>query len=106
MWIWQKMALNESSFLGKPDANKNDVVLFLHKLYREDVASMNWHLLNDFKIEKKEIGDEEYEYSVNFSVNQDIEKVDNTQTSNHYRVKAKVNPDDKITEFNMTRIIQ
>ena len=67
---------------------------------------MNWHLLNDFKIEKKEIGDEEYEYSVNFSVNQDIEKVDNTQTSNHYRVKAKVNPDDKITEFNMTRIIQ
>lgn len=95
-----------SSFLGKSDANKNDVVLFLHKLYREDVASMNWHLLNDFKIEKKEIGDEEYEYSVNFSVNQDIEKVDNTQTSNHYRVKAKVNPDDKITEFNMTRIIQ
>lgn len=95
-----------SSFLGKVDANKNDVITFLHKLYNQEVASMSWHLLNDYKIDKKEIGDEQYEYTVNFSADQDVDKVDDTQQTMHYRIKAKVNPDGKITEFNMTRIIQ
>lgn len=95
-----------TSFLGKTDATRNDVETFLHKLYREDVANMNWHLLNNFKIDKKEIGDQEYEYTVNFAANQDVEKIDGSTTKAHYRIKAKVNPNAKITEFNMTRIIQ
>lgn len=95
-----------TSFLGKVDANKNDVVTFMNKLYHAEVVSMNWYLLNDYKIEKKEIGDEEYEYTINFSADQDVSKVDETEQTSHYRIKAKVNPDGKITEFNMTRIIQ
>ncbi len=95
-----------ASFLGKTDATKSDVATFLHKLYRDDVASMTWHLANDYKINKKEIGDDEYEYTVNFSADQSVKKVDDTVVKNHYRIKAKVNPDGKITEFNMTRIIR
>ncbi len=95
-----------TSFLGKSDASKNDVVTFLHKLYNDNVASMTWRTLNDYKIDKKEIGQDEYEYTVNFSANQEVEHKDDTRTTSHYRIKAKVNPDGKITEFNMTRIIE
>ena len=95
-----------SSFLGKVDASKNDVITFLHKLYNQEVASMTWRLPNDYKIDKKEIGDEQYEYTVKFSADQEVNKVNDTQQTMHYRIKAKVNPDGKITEFNMTRIIR
>ena len=95
-----------TSFLGKQDATKSDVVTFLNKLYNDEVANMNFHLLNDYKIDKKEIGDEEYEYTVNFSANQDVENTAAETSSSHFKIKAKVDPNGKITEFNMTRIIE
>ncbi len=95
-----------SSFLGKSDATKSDVITFLNKLYNNNVSKMTWTLQNDFNTAKKEIGDEKYEYSVNFSANQNIENIDGTSTTQHYKIKAKIDPDNKISEFNMTRIIQ
>lgn len=96
-----------SSFLGKTGATSVDVLSFMRKLYKEDIINMNWRLLNDFKIDKKEIGDEEYEYTVHFSVQQDVEK--NSTLSAQpitYKIVAKVGPDYKISEFNMVKILQ
>jgi len=95
-----------TSFLGKQGATKNDVVTFMNKIYKEDITNMNWHINNDYKIDKKEVGDGEYEYTVQFSARQDIERTDpNKEKQAKYRVKAKVGPDKKITEFNMTQIM-
>lgn len=96
-----------TSFLGKSDATKSDVVTFMNKIYKDDITNMNWHINNDYKIDKKEVGDDEYEYSVQFSVLQQIERTDPTKEKEaKYRIKAKVGPDGKITEFNMTKIIE
>lgn len=96
-----------TSFLGKSDATKNDVATFLHKIYKEDITNMNWHLNNDYKIDKKEVGDNEYEYAVQFSALQDIERTDPTkEKSAKYRVSAKVGPDGKISAFNLTKILE
>ena len=54
-------------FLGKTNATRSDVATFLHKIYKNDVASMTWMSLEDYKITKKEIGDQQYEYTVAFS---------------------------------------
>lgn len=94
------------NFLGKSGATKADVVSFMHKLYKADVKSMVWSLSKDYNIQKKEIGDGMYEYNVSFMANQNVEKTDQTSNNNTYRINAKVDPDGKIVEFSMTKIIE
>ena len=96
-----------TSFLGKSDATKSDVRTFLQKIYKDDVQSMLWRLNKDYKIEKKEIGDDEYEYTVEFSAVQHVESTDESRTGdNHFRIHAKVGPDEKITMLTMKKIVQ
>ncbi len=93
-----------SSLLGKVQATKSDVVTFMEKLYKEDVANMNWHINNDYQIKKREVGDEEYEYQVQFSARQDIDHVDGSKKENLFKINAAVSPDGKINSFNMSKV--
>lgn len=93
-----------SSLLGKVQATKADVVTFMDKLYKEDVANMNWHINNDYQIKKREVGDEEYEYQVQFSALQDVDHTDGSKKENLFKISAAVSPDGKITFFNMSKI--
>ncbi len=95
-----------SSFLGKVDATPEDVVTYMNKIYKSDVSNMNWHLNNDFKIDKKAVGEDEYEYSVQFSATQDIEKTDDTTQKSHYRIIVRVDKEGKISSLDMSKIIQ
>ena len=95
-----------TSFLGKNDATQSDVITFMHKIYKSDVAQMDWIIEDNYNISKKEIGNQKYEYTVDFSTVQDIENHDGSNIRNNYKIKAKVNPDVKITEFNMTKILK
>jgi hypothetical protein len=68
---------------------------------------MLWRLNKDYKIEKKEVGDDEYEYTVEFSAVQHVESTDESRTGdNHFRIHAKVGPDEKITMLTMKKIVQ
>lgn len=93
-----------SSLLGKSSATQSDVVTFMHKLYKDDVHNMNWHLNNDYKIKKREVGDQEYEFQVQFSARQNVEKTDGSKTDNYYKINATVSPSGKISAFNMAKI--
>lgn len=95
-----------TSFLGKPDATRSDVLTFMKKIYKPAVASMTWASLADYNISKKEIGEEKYEYSVKFNATQAVDNSDGTQEKNKYRISAKINPDGLITELNMTKILE
>ncbi len=95
------------SFLGKTDASPSDVVTFMKKIYKDDITNMNWRLGNDFNIEKKEVGDNEYEYNVQFSVSQDISRTDDSKEQHaKYLIKAKVDANHLISSFNMTKILE
>ncbi len=96
-----------TNFLGKPDAIKADVVTFMHKIYKDDITSMTWRLNNDYKIDKKEVGDEEYQYNVSFSALQDINRTDDTKEKHaRYKVSATVGPDGLISSMSMTKILE
>ena len=96
-----------TTFLSKTGAGKSDVIAFLNKLYKDNITSMHWRTNNDFKITKREIGTDEYEYSVDFSALQKVEYDDGTSDKEtKYRIKAKVSPDEKITELNMVKVIE
>ena len=95
-----------SSFLGKQDASKSDVVSFMYKLWKDDITNMNWRILNDYKIEKKPLG-EEMEYIVQFTASQKIDRSDETkETEAKYRIRSKISTDQKISEFNMTKLAE
>lgn len=96
-----------SNFLGKQDATKADVVTFMNKIYKDDITNMNWRINNDYKISKKEVGDEQYEYTVNFSATQNIERTDASKEKEaRYKIKATINPDGQITSMSMTKILE
>lgn len=96
-----------SSFLGKTDATKADVVTFMHKIYKDDITNMNWKLNNDWKIEKKDVGGGQYEYTVQFTATQDIERTDpNKEKFAKYSIKGIVGTEGKISALNMTKIIE
>jgi predicted nucleic acid-binding Zn ribbon protein len=94
-----------TTFLGKQDATKSDVITFMKKLWKDDVLNLNWHIIDNYQIEKKEVGNEEYEFAVTFSATELVEK-EAGNTENKYRIKARVNPDGKICEFNMSKVIE
>lgn len=94
------------NFLGKQNATRSDIVSFMHKLYKEDVENMVWSIPGSYDIKKKEIGDEQYEYNTTFMAEQKVKKTDGEEIINVYRINAKVDPDGKITEMSMTKIVQ
>lgn len=94
-----------TSFLGKQNATKSDVIMFMNKLWKEDVQNLNWRLNDDYEIEKKEVGNGEYEFTVTFSATEDVEKSSGT-TENRFRITARINPEGKIRDFNMSRVIE
>lgn len=96
-----------TSFLNKPDATKADVVTFMHKIYKDDITNMNWHVDKEMKIDKKEVGDEQYEYTVNVSVSQDMERTDPDKEKHaNYKLVAKISPDGLITSMTLTKIYE
>lgn len=95
-----------TNFLGKGNATRADVVTFMHKIYKSDVSSMAWQSLGDYSINKKEVGDNQYEYIVVFSAVQNVVLTDNTSTNTKYKITAKINSEGRISEFTMNKILE
>lgn len=95
-----------TSFLGKSNASRSDVATFIKKIYKSDTAAMKWNILPDYTINKKEVGEDSYEYETVFSATQTIEHTDGTTEEIKYRIKSTINPNGLISELNMTKIIE
>jgi len=97
-----------TDFLHKANATKSDVISYMHKLHSPtDITSMTFRSNNDWKIDKKELAEGEYEYTVTFSVDQKIERTDDTKESFcTYKVDAKISSLGKIVSLNMKKIVQ
>lgn len=93
-----------SSFLGRENASKGDVIDYMNRSYKEGVTNIIWRLRNDYKITKREIGDGKFEYVVRFTADQDIIRGESGSDKNTYNISARVNPDGKVSEMNMSKI--
>lgn len=93
-----------ASLLGKSSATKADVVTFMEKLYKDDVVNMNWHINNDYQIKKREVGDNEYEYQVQFSARQDLDLNDGSKKEHLFKINGVVSPAGKVSSFNMSKV--
>ena len=96
-----------TSFLGQSGARKADVATFLKTLYKADITKMNWHIIDDYKIDKKAGTKGAADYIVQFTAEQNISRTDATQpTYNRYQISATVSSDGKISGLNMKRLTQ
>lgn len=96
-----------SSFLGKSNADKSTAVAFMEKLYKEDITNMNWHILDDFKVEKTGSDTEGAapNLKAQFSAEQKIERTDDTKEKYaKYFITAEVTPEGRITKLNMKKL--
>lgn len=91
------------NFLGKPNASSDDAITFMRRIYRDDISNMNWHIDNQsYKMDKREVAENEYEYNVTFNARKEIERNGETSSEN-YRVTATVS-NNKISSFNLTKL--
>ena len=97
-----------NSFLHRANVTKDVVFQYMDQLYEpDDIIRMEFITNSDWEIEKKEIGENRFSYSVNFTVAQHIEREDTSrETSAVYKVTAQVSPEGLITELNMKRSVQ
>ena len=96
-----------TNFLGRSGAGKADVATFLKTLYTSDITNMNWHIIDDYKIDKKAGTKGAADYIVQFTAEQNISRTDATQpTYNRYQISATVSSDGKISGLNMKRLNQ
>ena len=96
-----------TNFLGQSSAGKADVATFLKKLYKSDITNMNWHIIDDYKIDKKAGTKGVADYIVQFTAEQNISRTDATQpTYCRYQISATVSSDGKISGLNMKRLTQ
>ncbi len=94
-----------TTFLGKQNATRSDVLTFMKKLWKDGVTSLDWRSTGDFQIEKKEVGEDKYELFVTFSAQETAKKGGET-LENSYRIKARVSPEGMISELNMSRMLE
>lgn len=94
-----------SSFVGQHNVSKQAAVDFMNKLYKEDITNMNWHILNDFKVEKNVEGsDDAANLTAHFSAEQKIERTDESkETFAKYTITAEITPDKKITKLSLRK---
>ncbi len=95
-----------TNFLGKADATQADVVTFLHKIYKEDITNMNWKLNGDYKIDKREVGEDRYEFTVKYGAVQEIERGEGNVQSVRYQITSVVSPDKTISSMSMTKLVE
>lgn len=92
-------------FLTNPNATKQDVISFLHKLHKDDVRSLTWRANNDYKIQKKDMGDNTYEYDVEFTVDESVSYINSGNDKfNQYKVSGHVDSNGKISSLQLVKI--
>ncbi len=93
------------NFLNHVGAANSDAVEFMNKLYKADVTNLNWHILDDFKVEKVKNDDGTANIKASFSADLDLERTDDTKEKHaRYLITSEVTPEGKITKLNMKKL--
>ena len=95
-----------SSFLNRTNATSSDVLTYMRRLYSpSDIENMNWHILDDFKVEKKTTEDGVTLLKAQFGAEQHIDRTDPTREHyGKYIVSAEITKDGRITRLNMRKL--
>ena len=74
-------------------------------MYKDDITKMNWHILDNFKVEKGvENADEPANLIARFSAEQNIERTNaDLETYAKYSVSIEMTPDGMVKKFDVKK---
>ncbi len=82
------------TFLDVHNPTESDVTQWMHRQYKEDVVEVVWKINNDYVINKRDVGNDAYEYSVRFSASEEIKRNEaEKSTTERYLITAQITPD-------------
>lgn len=94
---------NMTSFNNIAAPTQEDVLQWMRRQYKEEGTHILWRLNHQLNIQKREIGDNAYEYTVKLNGTEEIKN--NLQNStNNYNITAIVSPDHKISSIIINKI--
>lgn len=95
-----------TSFIGMLNPSEADVKRWMNRLYKEGVTEIIWRLNNDYSLNKREVGDNAYEYTAVFSATEDIKYSDEAKSATeHYKIKATITPDGELSAMSINKIL-
>ena len=96
-----------TNFLGKSNQSKGEVSAFVQRQWKPEFAKVTWHVLGDYKINKKPMGDNKMQYDVQATATKRIERKDKKSVPEaKYRLNATVNSDTTIVALDLTKIVE
>lgn len=95
-----------TNLIGKHDATKDDVIAFMKKWYKDSPVNLNWHILDDYNIEKiaNEFGG--MDFSVRFSADKIVQTASGQTETQHYVVEGVIDQDGKISSLTMKKVAE
>jgi hypothetical protein len=91
-----------NSFLNKRSATKSDVLAYMHHIFANG-TTITFTPNNDYRITKKATSDGEFQYTVSFTVDENINK-DGKSSLTTYSISGSVTTDGKISMLNMRQL--
>ncbi|MBQ3804208.1 MAG: zinc-ribbon domain-containing protein [Prevotella sp.] len=87
------------------DDAEQHAISFMNKMYKDDITNMNWHILDNFKVEKGvENADEPANLIARFSAEQNIERTNaDLETYAKYSVSIEMTPDGMVKKFDVKK---
>lgn len=93
--------------LNKAPATGDDVVLFMEKLFKDNVENINWHLDgNSYQLTKEELPDGSMVINAVVNASKDTQLRDGTQQTDGYKVKVQIDSNYMISSFNMSKLVK
>ena len=78
----------------------------MNKLYKNEQTEIIWKLNNDYNINKREVGDNAYEYTVVLTASEEVKNQDDNKSAiDNYKITTTVSPDGLITAMSMSKLL-
>lgn len=91
-----------TSFNGKRNATKYDVLQYMTDLYQADVKNLNWHIDSVSEVEKRENAEGNTEYVIVIKATKETEREGGT-SRHRFNIEATVDSEWKISAVDITR---
>ena len=101
--VIQTLSNNMTAFNNIAAPTQEDVLQWMRKQYKEEGTHILWRLNHQLNIQKREIGDNAYEYTVKLSGTEEVRNAQQT-ANNEHQITAIVSPNYKISSININKI--
>ena len=101
----ETLSSNMTSFNDLAAPTQEDVLQWMRKQYKEEGTNILWRLDHQLNIQKREIGNNAYEYTVKLGGIEETRSNQQPAANNKHNITAVISPNYKISSLHIHKII-